>query len=151
MTQTRQPKHRAPLAIVLSALTALALSPPGATQGRSAAQRFTEQGGEALYKAICQGCHMPDAKGAKGAGTYPALAGNPALSAAAYPVYMVITGRKAMPAFGNNLTDQQIADVVNYVRSHFGNPYADPVSASDVRSMRSAAPAAPAAAQPAAR
>ena len=38
-----------------------------------------QQGGEAIYKGICQDCHMPDARGAVGAGMYPALAGNPKL------------------------------------------------------------------------
>ena len=30
-----------------------------------------------------------------------------------------------MPPFGDMLTDQQVAAVVNYVRSHFGNAFAD--------------------------
>ena len=127
--------------LVLLALIGLGLSAPAATQGRFSEARFTEQGGEALYKAICQGCHMPDARGAKGAGAYPALASDPALSARAYPIFMVVSGRKAMPAFGNNLSDQQIADVVNYVRSHFGNQYTDPVTASEVQASRFPAPA----------
>lgn len=139
-----------PVLITVFALTGLVLSAPGATQSRSS-QRFTEQGGEALYRAICQGCHMPDAKGAKGAGTYPALAGDPALAARAYPVFIVISGRKAMPAFGSNLTDQQIADVVNYLRSHFGNPYTDPVTATEVQAIRNPASAQSSAAQPPAR
>jgi len=29
---------------------------------------FPFQGGEAIYKGVCQGCHMPNAGGAKGAG-----------------------------------------------------------------------------------
>ena len=36
-----------------------------------------ETDGQKLYETICQGCHMPDARGAKGAGMYPALAANP--------------------------------------------------------------------------
>ena len=32
---------------------------------------FTEQGGEAIYRSVCAGCHMPDGRGASGAGTYP--------------------------------------------------------------------------------
>ena len=58
---------------------------------------------------------MPDAKGATGAGSYPALAADANLEAAAFPIVMVVQGRKAMPAFGPMLTDQQIADVVNYM------------------------------------
>lgn len=96
---------------------------------------YAAQGGEAVFKTICQACHMPDAKGAVGAGAYPALAGNPNLEAAQYPIIMVINGRKAMPSF-RDLTDQQVADVVNYVRSHFGNAYKDAVKADDVKTIR---------------
>ena len=95
-----------------------------------------QQGGEAIYKGICQGCHMPDARGAAGAGIYPALAKNPKLEVAGYPVSVVIHGQKAMPAFGQGFEDQQIADVVNYIRTHFGNDYKDPVTPADVRSAR---------------
>ena len=88
---------------------------------------FPFQGGEAIYQGVCQGCHMPDAKGAVGAGAYPALAKNENLETAAYPVSIVLKGQKAMPFFAMQLDDQQIADVVNYVRSHFGNKYRDKV------------------------
>lgn len=99
-------------------------------------QRVAAGSGEAVFKSICQGCHMPDAKGAAGAGAYPALAANPNLQAAGYPVFMVVQGRKAMPALGGMLSDQQVADVVNYIRTHFGNAYADPVTAEDVKAVR---------------
>ena len=33
-------------------------------------------------------------------------------------------------------TDQQIAEVVNYVRSHFGNRYRDAIKPADVAAMR---------------
>ena len=107
--------------------------------GQAAAQErqvFPASGGEAVFKSICQGCHMPDAKGAKGAGTYPALAANPNLEAAGYPLMLVVNGQKAMPGFGSMLTDQQVADVINYVRTHFGNSYADAVKTEDVRAVR---------------
>lgn len=97
---------------------------------------FTEQGGEAIYKNVCQGCHMPDAKGAVGAGMYPALAKNPKLEVAGYPVSVVVNGQKAMPALGGMFSDQQVADVVNYVRTHFGNNYKDKVAPADVKAVR---------------
>jgi mono/diheme cytochrome c family protein len=100
-------------------------------------QMFPEQGGEAIYKGICQGCHMPDAKGGVGAGMYPALANNSKLAVAGYPVSVVTNGQKAMPAFiGSKLSDQQVADVVNYIRTHFGNHYSDAVTAGDVKAAR---------------
>ncbi len=97
---------------------------------------FPYQGGEAIYKGVCQGCHMPDAKGAVGAGAYPALAKDENLETAGYPVTVVLKGQKAMPFFGMQLSDQQIADVVNYVRTHFGNKYRDKVKPEDVKLMR---------------
>jgi mono/diheme cytochrome c family protein len=97
---------------------------------------FALQGGEAIYSGVCQGCHMADAKGASGAGIYPALAGNPALASAKYIAGIIIKGRKGMPALGDNFTDQQIADVVNYVRSHFGNHYQGAMTAADVQPLR---------------
>ncbi|MGF6722048.1 mono/diheme cytochrome c family protein [Paraburkholderia sp. GAS41] len=98
--------------------------------------RFTETGGEALYNATCAGCHMPDAKGAQGAGHYPALAGNPALEAAPYVILNVLHGRDGMPSFGDAMNDDQVAAVVNYVRSHFGNRFGESVTAGEVKSLR---------------
>jgi mono/diheme cytochrome c family protein len=98
--------------------------------------RFMTQTGEAIYADVCQGCHMPGGTGATGAGTYPALANNPKLAAGAYPVFMVVNGRKGMPPFGSQLTDQQVAAVVNYVRSHFGNAYRDEVTPADAAAAR---------------
>jgi mono/diheme cytochrome c family protein len=98
--------------------------------------RFMPQSGEALYADICQGCHMPEGVGAVGAGAYPALARNPKLATAGYPLFLVIQGRKGMPPFGKLLTDQQVAAVVNYIRTHFGNDFPDAVSADDVRAAR---------------
>ena len=89
---------------------------------------FTKLPGDYVFKNICQGCHMPNAMGATGAGTYPALAGNAKLAAGEYPVTMVLFGRRDMPPFGAMLNDTQIANVVNYVRSHFGNMYTDMVA-----------------------
>ena len=97
---------------------------------------FSFQGGQAIFTNVCQGCHMPQAQGAVGAGMYPALAKDAKLEVAGYPVAVVTHGQKAMPAFGNLLTDQQIADVVNYVRANFGNKYKDKVKPEDVKAQR---------------
>jgi len=107
-------------------------------------------GGEQVYTQICQGCHMPGGKGAVGAGYYPALAGNPNIASAQYVALTVLYGRRNMPSFveggasGNalwfsaSLSDQQVANVVNYVRSHFGNTYTDTLSAADVKALHQA-------------
>jgi mono/diheme cytochrome c family protein len=128
--------HPATCAVAL----ALALS-PFAAQAQSAAHfspafRFTEQSGEQLFANVCQGCHMPDGKGAVGAGTYPSLAGNRNLEAGGYPVYVVVRGQRAMPPFGAMMSDDQVAAVVNYLRTRFGNDYKDAVTAEDVKVVR---------------
>jgi mono/diheme cytochrome c family protein len=102
----------------------------------SAGFRFSEQSGEALFINVCQGCHMSDGKGAAGAGIYPSLAGDSRLEAPGYPVAIVINGQRAMPAFGAMMGDDQVAAVVNYLRTHFGNSYQDAVTADDVKSAR---------------
>lgn len=96
------------------------------------------QTGEAVYHHVCQSCHMPDGNGARnaaGAG-FPALAHNPRLQDSGYPVYMILNGRGGMPWFSGILTDKQVADVVNYVRSHFGNHWTDAVSPQAVEELR---------------
>lgn len=92
--------------------------------------------GEQIFTHICQGCHMLDAKGATGAGRYPALASNPKLASSAYPAVMVMNGRGGMPPFSMLLDDKQIAAVVNYVRTHFGNAYTDTLTADAVKAFR---------------
>lgn len=99
-------------------------------------ERFVQQGGERLYQSICQGCHMPLGQGAQGAGFYPPLAGNTRLAAGAYPVYVVLNGLHGMPPFGKRLDDQQVADVVNYIRTHFGNQYQDAITPQAVKQQR---------------
>ncbi len=114
---------------------------PFAAQAQSAAHfspayKFTEQGGEQLFVNVCQGCHMSDARGAVGAGIYPSLTGNKNLEAGGYPVYVVVNGQRAMPPFGAMMSDDQVAAVVNYLRTHFGNDYRDAVTAEDVKVVR---------------
>jgi mono/diheme cytochrome c family protein len=128
------------LSAVLTALLA-ALALPAASQefGAGAMDRGSKipyQGGEAIFKGVCQGCHMPDAKGVTGAGAYPALAHNSKLETAGYAIAVVVNGQKAMPALGPMMTDQQIADVVNYIRSNFNNSYRDKVTPADVKLAR---------------
>lgn len=64
------------------------------------------------------------------------MARNETLKAANYPVYIVLHGQKAMPPFGRMMSDDQVAAVVNYVRTHFGNNYSDAVTAQDVKQER---------------
>jgi mono/diheme cytochrome c family protein len=126
-------------AIISVAAIAVAHADNAQDMGAGAMNRsppYNFQGGEAVFKNICQGCHMANAEGAVGAGMYPALAKNAKLEVAGYPLAVIVHGQKAMPPFGSLLNDQQIADVVNYVRTHFGNNYKDKVTPADVKAQR---------------
>lgn len=96
--------------------------------------------GAEVYQNICQACHMANALGGEGAGKIPALAKNGALEAAAYPIMVVTGGKNAMPWFRGALSDQQISDVINYVRSNFGNKYKDKVTPAMVAELGVPAP-----------
>jgi mono/diheme cytochrome c family protein len=124
------------VALILSASSALPAENISRPSSLSTGFRFAEASGEELFANVCQGCHMPDGAGATGAGNYPALAKDSSLEAKTYPVYVVIRGQRAMPPFGPMMSDDQIAAVVNYVRTHFGNQYPDQVTAEDVRLAR---------------
>ncbi|MCQ8240820.1 c-type cytochrome [Rhizosaccharibacter radicis] len=101
---------------------------------------ITSHDGATLYRQLCQGCHMANAKGAVGAATIPALAGNPKLASGGYPVYVILNGYGAMPWFSGTLDDAQIAALVNYVRTNFGNHYTDGVKPEDVAAVRTPTP-----------
>jgi mono/diheme cytochrome c family protein len=126
----------------IALMTALVLLPRIASSedagGRtfSSGFRFVELSGEELFANVCQGCHMPDAGGATGAGNYPSLVSDPNLQAGGYPIDLIVNGRRGMPGFGDMMSDAQIAAVVNYLRTHFGNSYSDVVSAKDVKEVR---------------
>jgi mono/diheme cytochrome c family protein len=126
------------LAIRMLVLGAFLSLSSGASAQDYFSGHFTQTSGEAVFTNICQGCHMANAQGAVGAGRYPALAGNPKLVEPGYPVRMVMGGNKAMPAFGRDLDDVQIANVVNYIRTHFGNHYTDTVTPAFVATARPA-------------
>jgi mono/diheme cytochrome c family protein len=98
--------------------------------------KFGETTGEAMYRRVCAACHMADGKGAQGAGYYPALAKNPKLETGAYPLAVLMNGLNGMPALGTMMSDQQAADVVNYIRTNLGNRYKDPVTAAEAKQLR---------------
>ncbi|WP_044562738.1 cytochrome c [Azospirillum sp. B4] len=136
-------------ALLLAVTALLALPAPGPARGDEAPPaastrhanllgytQFPQRDGEALFKSVCAACHMPDGKGGKGAGYYPALANDTNLAAWGYPVTLVMNGSKGMPAFRTMMDDAQIAAVVTYVRTHFGNAYTDDVPVEEVAALR---------------
>ncbi|HIB5931783.1 c-type cytochrome, partial [Klebsiella pneumoniae] len=102
--------------------------------------------GAALYVDNCAACHRTDGVGYKRA--FPSLKGNPVVQTedATSLIHIVLTGSTTpavkdavsnltMPSFGWRLDDQQVADVVNFIRTSWGNN-APAVSASDVAKVR---------------
>ncbi|GAA0599714.1 cytochrome c [Paenochrobactrum glaciei] len=130
-----------PLALAAAAATILGVAAPAALAdsagtGLSSSNTFAAQTGQELYETVCQACHMAEGKGAVGAGYYPALAKNETLAEASYPIYVLLNGLKGMPPVGQMMNDEQIAAVVTYIRTNFGNDYQEPVTAQDVADNR---------------
>ncbi|MCR4268367.1 cytochrome c [Nitratireductor sp. ZSWI3] len=125
--------------LCIASLAAVAAAPALAQEDNAMfnnPSKITVEGGENVYNAVCRGCHMPEGAGAVGAGAYPALAGNANLEYPEYPIFIILNGQKAMPPLGGVLDDQQIADVVRYIQTHFGNDYSSEVTAESVAASR---------------
>ncbi|MEX3958674.1 cytochrome c [Trinickia sp. EG282A] len=102
--------------------------------------------GAGIYSAFCARCHKEDGRGE--AGKYPRLAGNPTVIAPETTSLMRLLmegGRAAqtdggpkperMPSFAGKLTDTEMARVLTFVRSAWGNE-AEPVTPREVRVLR---------------
>ncbi|MDD7972776.1 c-type cytochrome [Roseinatronobacter alkalisoli] len=132
------------IALTLLASTAQTQEAPATAEGADSllarfsddSDHFTQTDGAALYRTTCQACHMEDGQGADGAGAHPPLAGNPKMNSKHFIAGVILTGYHGMPRFGDMMTDEQVAAVTNYVRSHFGNDYADPITPEQVAALR---------------
>lgn len=102
-------------------------------------------GGEALYKTNCMGCHQAEGQGMPG--MFPPLANSDYLMAdTSRVIEAVLNGlngpiqvngenyNATMPPMGH-LNDEEIADILSYARSSWGNA-ANPVSAAEVAVVR---------------
>ncbi len=120
------------------------LGPSGGLPG------FDATKGAALFADNCASCHGAEGKGVPG--TFPPLAGDPVVNAANPTAHIgavlhglsgkVINGQKyeaQMPAFADQLSDQQIADIIDHERSSWGNRGAL-ISAADVVAARANEP-----------
>ena len=103
--------------------------------------------GASVYVDSCAACHKTDGSGYQR--FFPALRGNPVVQAddPTSLIHIVLVGGQlpgvkgapstiTMPAFGWRLDDQQVADVVNFVRNSWGNKASEPVSAKQVAELR---------------
>jgi len=94
------------------------------------------------YLSHCASCHQQNGEGIKGA--IPPLAGNGAVTAKGPQdvIRVVLGGVEAtnglgpMPAYGATMSDQEIADAVNYVQSSWGNHAPATTGPGDVASLR---------------
>jgi mono/diheme cytochrome c family protein len=98
------------------------------------------EAGQQVYRNICQACHQPDGRGQDRLA--PTLVGSElALSAPEIPVRILLNGKEGtvglMPPVGGVLTDDQIADVLTYVRREWGHAGA-PVAPQTVKDVRAA-------------
>jgi mono/diheme cytochrome c family protein len=102
--------------------------------------------GELIYTQTCLPCHQADGSGVSGL--------NPPLKNSTYVageqtklIGIVVNGvsdgvqingdayTNPMPPFGNTLNDDEIADVLTYIRNSFGNK-AEKISADQVKAQR---------------
>ncbi|MEY5020510.1 MAG: hypothetical protein RJA91_10 [Pseudomonadota bacterium] len=93
--------------------------------------------GEAVYKANCLACHQANGQGIKG--VFPALDGSPIATVKTRiteHIRQVIYGKNNMPAFGEQLSDTDIAAVVTYERNVWGNKTGDIIQPKDVAASR---------------
>jgi mono/diheme cytochrome c family protein len=93
-------------------LVALALALPVAAHA--------QPDGQALFNDNCAACHQRTGLGVKGA--FPALAGDKLVQGPPDVLTAtVLVGRGGMPAFKSDLSDADLAAVLTYVRSAWGN------------------------------
>ena len=121
--------------------------PAGAPEPAAAAPPPAEMSaGKALYDRACIACHEADGSGAPR--IYPPLPGNANLQSAdpSSTLRIILDGAQtvttprapntgSMPGYAKQMSDQEIADVTNYIRNSWGNA-APLVSAAEVAKAR---------------
>jgi mono/diheme cytochrome c family protein len=104
----------------------------------------TRARGAALYMDNCGGCHQSTGRGI--ADVFPPLAGNGVVVASDPGNILKVVdggipargGYIPMPSFKDKLTDQQVADIANYIRTSWGNGAQPNVTPAMVAKMRAA-------------
>ena len=75
--------------------------------------------GQPKFVATCSACHGVNGQGGAGA----VLANNANLADAGHVASTVIHGLGYMPPFGDELTDEDIAEIGSYIRNSWGNDF----------------------------
>jgi mono/diheme cytochrome c family protein len=98
--------------------------------------------GREIYQNLCAACHQPNGRGQERVA--PPLVGSElALSAPGVPIRILLNGKEGpiglMPPLGYTLTDDQIADVLTYIRREWGQAEStvDPADVARTRSSTS--------------
>lgn len=121
--------------LIKAAMAIIAVLAAGAT-APSRAQDSAAADGKALFMKNCAACHQASGRGIPGA--FPALAGNAFVQGRAGEVAAVLLkGRGGMPDFSDSLSDRDIAAVLSFVRSNWGNAGA-PLAEAEVLAQRDA-------------
>lgn len=98
--------------------------------------------GKTLFAKNCAACHQANGRGIPGA--FPALVASPvAIGPADAAAEVLLKGRGGMPDFSTSLDDADIAAVLTYARSSWGNR-APPIAGAEVAMRRAALQVAPA-------
>lgn len=93
--------------------------------------------GEKVYGANCAGCHQ--AKGEGMAPVFPALDGSAMVKGPKQALLDIVMNGKAgtaMPAFGKQLTDTDIAAVATYARNAWSNKTGEAIQSSEIKALR---------------
>ena len=93
--------------------------------------------GEKVYAANCAGCHQ--AKGEGMAPVFPALDGSKVVNGPKEAqLHLVMNGKEgtAMPAFGKQLSDTDIAAVITFTRNAWGNHTGEVIQPSEIKALR---------------
>ena len=128
---------------------------PAATQGNAAAPAKTQAKppaaaektwtmaeamarGKQVFADNCASCHLPDGKGNSAMGV-PAIAGGPIPNGpVAAHIELVLHGKGIMPAWGNILSDADLAAVITFERNAFGNHGGGLVRPADIAKAKTA-------------
>ncbi len=105
------------LTMALSGLLLFAVASPSQAQAQGADDPAQLEAGQTVYELNCAGCHAADGTGVEGVGR--PLIGIASQGDRARHVESVTSGRTAMPAFGEQLSSEEIDQAISYVRLTF--------------------------------
>lgn len=149
MTTHEAKPQRGVLLVAALMLAAAALVPDGAARAQAPAAKpaAPPRTGAQIFSTTCAACHQAQGEGTN---VYPPLAGSEWVQGdESRVVRIVLHGligdvevqgqvyNGAMPAWGPTLSDAEIANVLTYIRSSFGNQ-ALPVTTATVAQARAA-------------